>query len=41
MMKIAVEFGFTPASRSRIYSYALRNSMLLNAVNEPKDESAW
>jgi P27 family predicted phage terminase small subunit len=41
MMKVAVEFGFTPASRSRIYSYSLRNSMLLNAVNEPKDDSAW
>jgi P27 family predicted phage terminase small subunit len=41
MMKTAVEFGFTPASRSRIYSFRLRSSMLLNAVNEPKDESAW
>lgn len=41
MMKTAVEFGFTPASRSRIYSFRLRSTMLLNAVNEPKDESAW
>jgi phage terminase small subunit len=41
MMKIATEFGFTPASRSGIYSYLQKNSMLLDAVNEPEDVSLW
>jgi P27 family predicted phage terminase small subunit len=35
MMRIASEFGFTPASRSRIFSYTLRKTLLLNAVDEP------
>ena len=37
MMRIASEFGFTPASRSRIFSYSQKNSMLLEMVDEPDD----
>jgi P27 family predicted phage terminase small subunit len=37
MLRIASEFGFTPASRSRIFSYSKSNSLLLDAVNEPDD----
>ena len=40
MMRIASEFGFTPASRSRIFSFTQKNSLLLDAVNEPDDEIA-
>ena len=35
MMRIASEFGFTPASRSRIFSYSQSESMLLDAVRQP------
>ena len=35
MLRIASEFGFTPASRSRIFTYSKSNSLLLDAVNEP------
>jgi P27 family predicted phage terminase small subunit len=41
MMKIATEFGFTPASRARIFTYSQKNSMLLEAVDETDDGSAW
>jgi P27 family predicted phage terminase small subunit len=42
MLRIASEFGFTPASRSRIFSYSKSNSLLLDAVNEPDDgSSGW
>ena len=37
MMRIASEFGFTPASRSRIFSYSKSNSMLLEIVDKPDD----
>ena len=37
MMRIASEFGFTPASRSRIFSYSQKNSMLLDAVDKNDD----
>ena len=37
MMRIASEFGFTPASRSRIFSYSQKNSMLLEMVDKPDD----
>jgi P27 family predicted phage terminase small subunit len=37
MMRIASEFGFTPASRSRIFSYSKGNSMLLENVNKSGD----
>ena len=37
MTKIASEFGFTPASRSRIFSYSTSKSMLLEAAREPDD----
>ena len=40
MVRIASEFGFTPASRSRIFTFKLKNSLLLDAVNEPDDEIA-
>jgi len=35
MTRIACEFGFTPASRSRIFSYSKSNSMLLEIVEKP------
>jgi len=41
MMRIASEFGFTPASRSRIFSFTQKNSMLLDAVDEPNDGRPW
>src|ERR1700674_847283 len=34
MMRIASEFGFTPASRGRIFSYSQNKSMLLEIVDE-------
>ena len=37
MMRIASEFGFTPASRSRIFSYSQNKSMLLEIVDESDD----
>jgi phage terminase small subunit len=37
MMRIATEFGFTPASRSRIFTFDQKNSLLLNA--EKSDEA--
>ena len=37
MIRIACEFGFTPASRSRIFSFTQKNSLLLDGVNEPDD----
>jgi P27 family predicted phage terminase small subunit len=40
MVRIASEFGFTPASRSRIFSYSQKNSMLLEIVDKPNDESS-
>jgi P27 family predicted phage terminase small subunit len=39
MLRIASEFGFTPASRSRIFSFSKSNSMLLENVDTPDDES--
>lgn len=39
MLRISSEFGFTPASRSRIFSYSLRNSMLLEGEPEAKDDN--
>jgi P27 family predicted phage terminase small subunit len=41
MTRIASEFGFTPASRSRIFSFTQKNSMLLDAVGEPDDGRPW
>jgi P27 family predicted phage terminase small subunit len=40
MMRVASEFGFTPASRGRIFSYSQRNSMLLEIADKPYDESS-
>jgi phage terminase small subunit len=41
MMKIATEFGFTPAARSRNFSFPKSNSMLV-IPNKPKDGlSEW
>ena len=37
MMNIATEFGFTPASRTRIFTYSQKNSMLFDAVDESDD----
>jgi P27 family predicted phage terminase small subunit len=39
MMKIATEFGFTPASRSRIFSFSEKNSLLLD--NKPESDPVW
>ena len=41
MLRIASEFGFTPASRSRIFSYSKNNSLLLENVDKPDDGSPW
>ena len=41
MMKIATEFGFTPASRARIFSYSHRNTMLLEAIEKTDDGTLW
>src|SRR5215203_4208277 len=38
MLRIAGEFGFTPASRSRNFSYAKSRSMLLEANTDPSGE---
>jgi P27 family predicted phage terminase small subunit len=35
MTRLDSEFGFTPASRSRIFSYSKSNSMLLEIVEKP------
>jgi P27 family predicted phage terminase small subunit len=40
MIRIASEFGFTPASRSRIFSFKLKNSLLLDGVDEPGDDGS-
>jgi P27 family predicted phage terminase small subunit len=40
MMRVASEFGFTPASRSRIFSYSQKNSMVLEIADKPYDESS-
>ena len=40
MLRIASEFGFTPASRSRIFSYSKRDSLLLNSAGEADDEGS-
>ena len=37
MMRIATEFGFTPAARSRNFSYTKSNSMLLELNQKPDD----
>ena len=36
MLKVAGEFGFTPASRSRIFSFSKSNAML---IENGKDDS--
>lgn len=41
MIRIASEFGFTPASRSRIFSFTQKNSMLLEAADEFDDGKLW
>ena len=38
MIRIASEFGFTPASRSRSFSFSKSNSMLLECV---ADDFQW
>ncbi len=41
MIRIASEFGFTPASRSRIFSFTQKNAMLLDAADESNDGKLW
>jgi P27 family predicted phage terminase small subunit len=41
MMRIATEFGFTPASRSRIFSWDQKNSLLLENVESDESKSHW
>ncbi len=41
MLRISCEFGFTPASRSRIFSFTQKNAMLLDGVAEPDDGDLW
>ena len=38
MMRIASEFGFTPAARSRSFTYSKSESMLLEIPTEEKDD---
>jgi P27 family predicted phage terminase small subunit len=38
IIRIASEFGFTPASRSRIFSFKLKNSLLLDGADMPDDD---
>jgi P27 family predicted phage terminase small subunit len=42
MMKIASEFGFTPASRSRIFSWDQKNSLVIeNVQSDNNDLAKW
>lgn len=42
MMKIASEFGFTPASRSRIFSWDQKNSLVIeNVESDNNDLAKW
>lgn len=41
MLRIAGEFGFTPAARSRSFSYSKGNSMLLDAIKQTKNDDEW
>jgi|SRR5690242_4740985 len=42
MLRLANEFGFTPASRSRIFSWDQKNSLLIENVHEREDKkSPW
>src|SRR5262249_10832155 len=38
MLRIASEFGFTPASRSRNFNYDKGLSMLIDATKEPRNK---
>jgi P27 family predicted phage terminase small subunit len=41
MMRIATEFGFTPASRSRIFSWDQKNSLVLDGSVHSFDNPEW
>src|SRR5690242_16571550 len=41
MIKIASEFGFTPASRSRIFDWEHRKSLLLEGTAKPASGPEW
>jgi P27 family predicted phage terminase small subunit len=41
MMRIATEFGFTPASRSRIFSWDQKNSLILDGTVHRSDDAGW
>ena len=41
MLRISCEFGFTPASHSRIFSFTQKNAMLLDGIAEPDDGDLW
>ena len=41
MMRIATEFGFTPASRSRIFDWEHRKSLLLDGTAKPSGGLEW
>ena len=41
MMRIATEFGFTPASRSRIFSWDQKNSLVLDGSVHGSDDAEW
>jgi phage terminase small subunit len=40
MMRIASEFGFTPASRSRISTPSVTEATLFDRLEEPLDDAA-
>ena len=41
MMRIATEFGFTPASRSRIFSWDQKNSLVLDGSVHGSNNATW
>jgi hypothetical protein len=41
LMRIASEFGFTPASRSRIFSFDQKNSLLFDGVGETDPDNLY
>jgi P27 family predicted phage terminase small subunit len=41
VMKIASEFGFTPASRSRIFPWDQKNSLLIENAESDDEPAKW
>jgi P27 family predicted phage terminase small subunit len=41
MMRIATDFGFTPASRSRIFSWDQKKLLVLDGSVHGSDDAEW